>query len=314
MGSFCSFSTVQLKQQISETFPIIRIIFFSNLKMSLARNIVTVINLGRMGFLTAADLQSRYARQHLDFLAGKPGAISRNVILMVEHDPVYTTGFRTESYGEEEEKKLKSHGAEFYRTNRGGLITYHGPGQLVAYPILNLLQFRPSMKWYVHTLEQALIETCAQWGITAQRTKDTGVWVEDRKIAALGVHGSRYVTTHGISLNCNTDLSWFKLIVPCGLKGKEVTSISKELDKDISIQDVTKTFLESFELAFNCQIETSLLENHEHIFIPHRAAFLGDNVAISPPISTQSVQAKRMLSTFSKKEEKDSVITRMPMW
>lgn len=283
--------------------------------MSLARNIVTVINLGRMGFLAAADLQSRYARQHLDFLAGKPGSISRNVILMVEHDPVFTTGFRTEEYTDEDEKTLKSHGADFYRTNRGGLITYHGPGQLVAYPIINLLQFRPSMKWYVHTLEQTLIGTCSRWGITAQRTKDTGVWVEDRKIAAIGVHGSRYITTHGVSLNCNTNLSWFKLILPCGLKGKEVTSISNELNEDISVEDVTKTFLESFESAFNCQIETSLLENHEHIFIPHKT-FLTENVAIPPQISAQSLQTKRMLSTLSKKEEKDSdsEITRRPMW
>lgn len=139
-----------------------------------------------MGFLAAADLQKRYAREHLDFLAGKPGSISRNVILLVEHDPVYTTGFRTKTYTEEEAQRLKSLGADFYRTNRGGMITFHGPGQLVAYPILNLLQFRPSIKWYVSSLEATIINTCANWGITAKTTADTGVWVEDRKIGAIG--------------------------------------------------------------------------------------------------------------------------------
>ncbi|GAB1600257.1 putative lipoyltransferase 2, mitochondrial [Argonauta hians] len=287
--------------------------------MSLSRNLVTVINLGRMGFLAAADLQKRYAREHLDFLAGKPGAISRNVILLVEHDPVYTTGFRTKTYTEDDAKRLKSLGADFYRTNRGGMITFHGPGQLVAYPILNLLQFRPSVKWYVSSLESTLIRTCAKWGITAKTTKDTGVWVEDRKIAAIGIHARRYVTTHGISLNCNTELSWFKFIVPCELDGKSVTSISKEINKDTSIPDVTKSFLESFSEIFNCTIETSMLEQHEHIFIPHQSTFSGQATSVgtsttSSELASDTIVPPETLYRLPSKEKETPFDRQIPMW
>ncbi|XP_052822492.1 putative lipoyltransferase 2, mitochondrial isoform X2 [Octopus bimaculoides] len=291
-------------------------------KMSLSRNLVTVINLGRMGFLAAADLQKRYAREHLDFLAGKPGAISRNVILLVEHDPVYTTGFRTKTYTEEEAQRLKSLGADFYRTNRGGMITFHGPGQLVAYPILNLLQFRPSVKWYVSSLEATLIKTCANWGIAAKTTVDTGVWVEDRKIGAIGIHTRRYVTTHGISLNCNPELSWFKFIIPCELKGKSVTSISQEINQEISIKDVTKSFLESFSEVFNCSIETSMLEKHEHIFIPHQTTFSSQNAsatttptpATSTEFASKTIVPPETLYRLPSKEKETPVDRQIPMW
>jgi lipoate-protein ligase B len=204
---------------------------------------VSVITLGRMGFMAAYDVQMRYARQHLDELSGKPYSHGENTLLLVEHTPVYTVGLRSKSYTKDDEILLKKSGAEFYKTDRGGLITFHGPGQLVAYPILNLQHFKPSMRWYVGQLEQTLIATLRQFGLTGQTTDQTGVWVDDRKIASIGLHGSRYVTTHGVSLNCNVNLDWFQEIVPCGLEGLEMTSLSKELKQDVRYKDAIKPFL-----------------------------------------------------------------------
>lgn len=145
-----------------------------------------MINLQSMGFMSAYDVQMRYARYHLDQLAGKQGAQGFNVILLVEHKPVYTVGLRDKSYSREDEKKLRATGAEFHRTNRGGLITFHGPGQLVAYPILNLKSFGIGMRDYVCNLEKTMIHTCDYFGLKASTTADTGVWIGDRKIGAIG--------------------------------------------------------------------------------------------------------------------------------
>jgi lipoyl(octanoyl) transferase len=179
----------------------------------------------------------------------------KNFLILTEHNPVYTIGLRTKNYTIEDEEKLKSLGAEFYKTNRGGLITFHGPGQLVAYPIVNLKNFQPSVRWYVCHIEKTIIDLCKKYDIKAQTTEDTGVWVDDRKICAIGIHASRYITTHGLALNCNVDLNWFKNIVPCGLEGKEVTSLSKELKRDVSIEEVTPKFLESFSNIFECELD-----------------------------------------------------------
>ena len=154
--------------------------------MDLAHRLVHVIYLQRMGFLGAYDIQRRFARQHLDELLGKSGARGHNVILLVEHNPVYTVGLRDKEYPKKTEEELKSTGAEFYRTNRGGLITYHGPGQLVAYPIINLKNFKLGVRDYVCQLQNTLIKTCKDFGVTAKSTDETGVWVEDRKIGAIG--------------------------------------------------------------------------------------------------------------------------------
>ncbi|KAK6195818.1 hypothetical protein SNE40_001171 [Patella caerulea] len=231
--------------------------------MTAGKRVVNVINLGRMGYLRANDVQMRHARQLLDELAGKPSSKGTNVLLLVEHTPVYTVGVRNQQYSPEDAFRLKSLGAEYYKTNRGGLITFHGPGQLVAYPVLNLQHFKPSMKWYISALENTLIKTCQKFGITARTTADTGVWVEDRKIASIGVHGSRFVTTHGCSLNCNIDLNWYKHIVPCGLQGKEVTSLTKETGQDVPLNDTISPFLSSFQEIFDCDLEYNLLEAHE---------------------------------------------------
>ncbi|XP_058832569.1 putative lipoyltransferase 2, mitochondrial [Topomyia yanbarensis] len=179
----------------------------------------------------------------------------RNVLILTEHDPVYTVGIRTKDYGPAEEQRLKTLGAQFVRTNRGGLITFHGPGQLVAYPILNLKNFQPSVRWYVCHIEKTIIELCRRYGIRAATTEDTGVWVQDRKICAIGIHASRYVTTHGLALNCNNDLRWFEHIVPCGIPGKGVTSLSVEAGRELGVDSVTSEFLKSLRVTLECDLE-----------------------------------------------------------
>ena len=154
--------------------------------MALARRLVYVINLQRMGFLGAYDIQRRFARQHLDELLGRSGAKGHNIVLLVEHNPVYTVGIRDKNYPMTTEEELKSKGAEFYRTNRGGLITFHGPGQLVAYPIINLKDFKLGVKDYICQLQNTVIKTCKYFGVESKSTDETGVWVEDRKIGAIG--------------------------------------------------------------------------------------------------------------------------------
>lgn len=204
---------------------------------------------GRLGYGAGLRLQKALADQHHKKLNN-----NCDTLVLIEHNPVYTVGIRNKGYTIEDEEKLKSLGAEFFRTNRGGLITFHGPGQLVAYPILDLKHFKSSIKWYVCQIEKMVIRLCAEFGIKAGTSPDTGVWVDDKKICAIGIHGSRYITMHGFALNCNTDLNWFNHIVPCGIEGKGVTSISKELNMNVSIEDVTPLLQNAFQDQFQCSL------------------------------------------------------------
>ena len=168
-----------------------------------------------------------------------------NHIILCEHPHVYTLG----RSGKEtnmllSEQQLQKIGATLYHIDRGGDITYHGPGQLVCYPILNLEEFSLGLKEYVHLLEEAVIRVCAAYGITAGRVdKATGVWLEGdtsraRKICAIGVRSSHYVTMHGLALNVNTDLRYFSYIHPCGFVDKGVTSLQKELGCKVPMEEV----------------------------------------------------------------------------
>ena len=176
--------------------------------------------------------------------AGLTPAPTPNYLLLCEHPHTYTLG----KSGKPEhllldELALAAHGASFHRINRGGDITYHGPGQLVGYPILDLDNFRPDIHWYLRTLEEAVIRTLAEYGLNAGRIVGlTGVWLDwaegapnPRKICALGVKCSRWVTLHGFALNVNPDLSYFGHIVPCGITDKAVTSLAQELGNTASI-------------------------------------------------------------------------------
>ncbi|CAH1249647.1 LIPT2 [Branchiostoma lanceolatum] len=214
--------------------------------------VLYVRNLGRVSYSDGLRAQEKLQRQHLDDLAGKTKEPARDTLLLCEHQPVYTTGYRKGQLPSSEEDRLTKLGAEFHRTNRGGLITYHGPGQLVVYPVLNLAHFRKSIKWYICQLEKSVIRACQSFGIQAQMSPDTGVWVGDRKICAIGVHGSRFITTHGFALNCNPDMTWFRHIVPCGIVGKGVTSLSMELGRNVKIQDAIPTMVASFAEQFDC--------------------------------------------------------------
>ena len=181
------------------------------------------------------------------------------MLLLLEHPHVYTLGRR----GQEDDilidaDALESLGIEMHHTDRGGEVTYHGPGQLVGYPILNLRRWGGGPLKYVRALERTLIETLAVYGIQAESEgHPTGVWVEDRKIAAIGVKVSRRVTTHGFALNVCPDLSYFDHIVPCGMPDSRVTSLTQELGRTVTVSDVVPVLLERFGSVFGLRMEQS---------------------------------------------------------
>ena len=170
---------------------------------------------------------------------------TENYLLWVEHTPVITLGKSGKSdHLLLDENQLKKKGIEYYPTNRGGNITFHGPGQLVGYPILDLDNFFTDIHKYLRFLEEAIILTLEEFGLKGARSDgETGVWLDvgtpfARKICAMGVKASRWVTMHGFALNINTDLSYFEYIVPCGIQGKAVTSLEKELGRKVPFEEV----------------------------------------------------------------------------
>ena len=185
-----------------------------------------------------------------------------NHFLLVEHPHVFTLG-KSGDFSNllVDEKQLEEKGAKFYKINRGGDITYHGPGQLVGYPILDLDNFFTDIHKYLRFLEEMVILTLAEYGLKAERSKgETGVWLDvgtpfARKICALGVRASRWVTMHGFALNVNADLGYFDLMIPCGIKGKAVTSLNVELGKNqVDIEEVKEKLLHHFEVLFEAEI------------------------------------------------------------
>ena len=185
-----------------------------------------------------------------------------NHFIFVEHPHVYTLGKSGDmSNLLLNEQQLTEKGATFYKINRGGDITYHGPGQIVGYPILDLDNFFTDIHKYLRLLEEVIIKTLDEYGITAVRSEgETGVWLDvgtpfARKICALGVRTSRWVTMHGFALNVNANLGYFDNIIPCGIKGKAVTSLEAELNRKISMEEVKekilKHFAEIFDVEFN---------------------------------------------------------------
>lgn len=155
--------------------------------MSVGKAAVKVLHLGRISYGRALKIQQQHIKQHLDSSSIRP-----NTLLLCEHEPVYTVGIRQAPYPPEEERRLKELGADFFRTNRGGLITFHGPGQLVCYPVLNLGCFKKSVRWYVCELERTVIKMCSKFGINASTSPDTGVWVGNNKICAIGKYIFRF--------------------------------------------------------------------------------------------------------------------------
>lgn len=183
-------------------------------------------------------------------------------LLFCEHPPVYTLG----KSGKEEhvlvsKEELTRRNIAYYETNRGGDITFHGPGQIVGYPILDLEKYYRDIGKYLRSLEEVIILTLAEYGIKGERSKgETGVWIEPdhkmkaRKICAMGVRCSRWITMHGFALNVNTNLEYFSMIVPCGIADKQVTSLEKELGKKIEMEEVKNVLIEKFNVIFECEV------------------------------------------------------------
>ena len=183
---------------------------------------------------------------------------TRHHLLFVEHPHVYTLG----KSGHMENvllsgENLAKRGIDFFRINRGGDITYHGPGQIVGYPILDLEKFYTDIGRYLRNIEEVVIRTIAEYGLKGERSPgETGVWLDpsvkgrERKICAIGVRTSRWITMHGFALNVNTDLSYFNFIIPCGIQNKQVTSLQKELQRTINIEEVKAKLYRHFEEVF----------------------------------------------------------------
>ena len=200
-------------------------------------NRIKILDLGRMDYKPSWDFQKNF---HQDVLSGK----ETDTLILVEHEPVYTLG---KNANKEHLLDKSNSRVKVYNVERGGDITFHGPGQLVGYPILNLNNFKKNISWFMRTLENILIECLNTYNIDAYQKKGlTGVWVNDEKIGAQGVKISRWVTMHGFSLNINTDLSFFDMIVPCGIANCKVTSMEKLLGAPQNMQDVKFNIAKAF--------------------------------------------------------------------
>jgi lipoyl(octanoyl) transferase len=181
---------------------------------------------------------------------------------MVEHPPVYTLG--KSGHIEHvliDEEDMREKGIQFFRTNRGGDITFHGPGQIVGYPILDLERFHTDIGWYLRSLEEVAISVLWGYGIRGERSPgETGVWIDagvkgrERKICAIGVRCSRWITMHGFAFNVNTDLGYFGNIVPCGIQDKQVTSLEKELGRPVPVEEVKVAWRREFEKIFEAEL------------------------------------------------------------
>jgi len=191
------------------------------------------LRLGRLRYATGLALQEQLVEQ-------RKASQVPDTLLLLEHDPVFTLGRNArQEHVLFPEETLRAQGYEVFEAGRGGDVTFHGPGQLVAYPILDLAPDRKDVHRYVRDLEEVMIRLCADYDVSARRVQGrTGCWVADEKIGAIGVRISRWVSSHGLAFNVATDLRAFGLIVPCGISDKGVTSLRKLLDREVAMSDV----------------------------------------------------------------------------
>ena len=242
--------------------------YFCNInRIDLEKQRVYVKELGLIGYREAWDLQEQLLQQNVQVkLAGKSASAlllpTTHHLLFCEHSPVYTLG-KSGSMDHLliSEAELHRRQIGFFHTNRGGDITFHGPGQIVMYPILDLEKFTTDIGLYLRNLEEAVIRCLDAFGMRAGRSSgETGVWLDAdiagraRKICAMGVRCSRWVTMHGIALNVNTDLSYFGQIVPCGIADKSVTSLAAELGKPVQMERVKEELCRTFASVFACTL------------------------------------------------------------
>ncbi len=242
------------------------------------KQIVYFEDLGQMDYQSAWDYQEHLMKKNLDIktnnrllqlaepanemLNEQEREMTSNHLLFVEHPPVYTLGKsgKKEHILIDENDRIEK-GIQFFNTNRGGDITFHGPQQIVGYPILDLENFFTDIGLYLRTLEEIIIMTLAEYDIKAGRSKgETGVWLEtgipgkERKICAMGVRCSRWITMHGFAFNVNTDLSYFNHIIPCGIQNKQVTSLQKELGMVVNLEEVKQRIKKNFAACFDAEL------------------------------------------------------------
>ena len=218
-----------------------------------------VVDLGRRRYGEALELQRAVARSRIS------GEIDQDVLLLVEHPPVITLGRSSKNaHLLANPAQLISRGVELFEVERGGDVTFHGPGQLVGYPIVDLKRHKQDLHWYLRQVEEVLIRTIGELGITGERVaKYTGVWTDGKKIASIGVHARDWVTWHGFALNVSTELSYFDLIVPCGIPEVTMTSLQRELGRPVSIEEVAEVVSHATAGVFGLEpraVETAALE------------------------------------------------------
>ena len=230
-------------------------------------------DLGKMEYQPAWEYQEKLLQENVSrksvgssqLAAGSPqSAVSStcHYLLFVEHPPVYTLGKSGKIDNVLlDQEELKEKNIQFFHTNRGGDITFHGNDQVVGYPILDLEKFSTDIGKYLRNLEEVIIRTLRDYGVKGERSPgETGVWIEpgspgkERKICAIGVRCSRWITMHGFAFNINTDLSYFDHIIPCGISNKKVTSLEKEIGRKIDMKEVKERIKENFENVFNAEL------------------------------------------------------------
>ena len=226
---------------------------------------INVYDLGVLDYKTALNFQEKKLQEIIDIKRTNRNEGSSiktpNYFLFVEHPPVITLG----KSGQEKnllltKEELERKKIQYFNTNRGGDITFHGYGQIVGYPVIDLENFYTDINRYLRTLEEIVISTLNYFKISSQRSSgETGVWLEpnspySRKICAIGVKTSRWVTMHGFALNVDTDLRYYNYIIPCGIKGKGITSINKEIKKNVSINEVKEKLLENLKKTFQANL------------------------------------------------------------
>jgi lipoyl(octanoyl) transferase len=205
-----------------------------------------VVDLGRRHYGEVLELQRAVARARIS------ADIDQDVLLLVEHFPVITLGRSSkDAHLLANPEQLATRGVELFEVERGGDVTFHGPGQLVGYPIIDLKRHKQDLHWYLRQIEEVLIRALATFGIVGERVAQyTGVWTRDRKIASIGVHARDWVTWHGFALNVTTELSYFDLIVPCGIPAVTMTSIQRELARPVTLQQASSAATEAVADVF----------------------------------------------------------------
>jgi lipoic acid synthetase len=217
-----------------------------------------LLNLSLEPYDRALELQHR-------LVAARKEGRGEDVLILLEHPPVITLGRRADrSHITASPDLLTRLGIQIHRVERGGDVTYHGPGQIVGYPILDLRQHRQDVGWYIYSLEEVIIRALADFGIAAQQVKGAvGVWVGDKKIAAIGARIESWVTYHGFALNADPDLRYFDLIVPCGIRDKAVTSMRRVLERPVDVEAVRSRLAQRFGEVFGVTLEEITLPELE---------------------------------------------------